>query len=85
MEEVGQHQERPWPTSSQCSSPDLLGRTNPTRGDRAQGATAEREEVDETGNGNPTAGSNEKWFLESFYEKENKGCGNKLTALSGFS
>ena len=28
---------------------------------------------------------NEKWFLESFSEKENKGCGNKLTALSGFS
>ena len=87
MEEVGQHQERPGPTGPQCSPPDLLWRTHPTRGDRAQGATAEREEVDETGNGDPTAAapSNEKWFLESFYVKENKGCGNKLTALSGFS
>lgn len=54
MEEVGQHQERSRPTGSQCPSSDLLGRTNPTRGDRTQGATAEREEVDETGN-SPTS------------------------------
>ena len=81
MEEAGQHEERSRATSSQCSSSDLLGRTHPTRGDRTKGAAAEREEVDETGNRT----GNEKWFSESFYENENKGCGNKLTALSGFS
>ena len=83
MEEVGQHEERSWATSPQRSSSNLLWRANPTRGDRTQGAAAEREEVDETGNW--LLAGNEKWFLESFYEKENKGCGNKLTALSGFS
>ena len=51
MEEAGQHEERPRPTRPQRSSSDLLWRTHPTRGDRAQGATAQREEVDETGNG----------------------------------
>ena len=81
MEEVGQHEERSWATSPQRSSSNLLWRANPTRGDRTQGAAAEREEVDETGNRT----GNEKWFSESFYENENKGCGNKLTALSGFS
>ena len=50
VEEAGQHEERSRPTSPQCSSSDLLWRANPTRGDRTQGAAAEREEVDETGN-----------------------------------
>ena len=50
MEEAGQHEERPRPTRPQRSSSDLLWRTHPTRGDRAQGAAAQGEEVDETGN-----------------------------------
>ena len=51
MEEAGQHEERPRPTRPQRSSSDLLWRTHPTGGDRAEGAATQREEVDETGNG----------------------------------
>ena len=49
MEEAGQHQEGSGTTRPQRPPPDLLRGTHPARGDREEGAAAEGEEVDETG------------------------------------